>query len=172
MSHRSDVPKQSSLSALIGRGMSRSFAEHLTEHVLQLSLFVGRKCCNPLLQSTLVNRPYLVGDNLAFASVYLAGNSERIAMDSRCDRDNDDRSNLPLPILHLVIVEHIGSNQLVISLLVCFARSSRPTFPYSGLACGNLREYSPADVAQSCECLLHRHLAVEDWVKLAEKFRT
>lgn len=66
----------------------------------------------------------------------------------------------------------LASNQLVISLLVCFARSSRPIFPYSGLACGNFREYSPTDVAQSGKCLLHRHLAVEDWVKLAEKFRT
>ena len=98
-SHRSDAQKHSSLSALMGRGMSMSFAEHLTEHVLQLGLFARRKCYNPLLQSTLVNRPYLVGDNLAFASVYLAGNTERIAMDCRCDRNNDDRSKIPVEFI-------------------------------------------------------------------------
>ena len=113
MSHLSDLQKQSSLLALMGRGMSRSFAEHLTEHVLQLSLFVGRKCCNPLLQSTLVNRPYLVGDNLAFASVYLAGNSERIAMDSRCDRDNDDRSKIPVEFIGTY--HHAWTNLLYLS---------------------------------------------------------
>ena len=113
-SHRSDAQKQSSLSALKGRGMSMSFAEHLTKHVLQLGLFARRKCCNPLLQSTLVNRPYLVGDNLAFASVYLAGNTERIAMDCRCDRNNDDRSKIPVEFIRAY--HHAGTNLLTSSL--------------------------------------------------------
>ena len=74
MPHHQDIQKQSSLSTQKGRGMSMSFAEHLTEHILQLSLLVGRKCCNPLFQPTLVNRPYLVGNNLTIAPVYLATN--------------------------------------------------------------------------------------------------
>lgn len=69
---RRDIQKQSSLSTQKGRGMSMSFAEHLTEHILQLNLLVWSKCCNPLFQSALVNRPNLIGNNFAVAPVYLA----------------------------------------------------------------------------------------------------
>ena len=74
MPHQQDIQKQSSLSAQKGRGMSMLFAEHLTEHILQLNLLVWRKCCNPLFQPTFVNRPNLIGDNLAVAPIYLATN--------------------------------------------------------------------------------------------------
>lgn len=96
MTYQRDIQKQSSLSTQKGRGMSMSFAEHLTEHILQLNLLVWCKCCNPLFQPTFVNRPNLIGNNFAVASVYLAGNTERIAMDCRCDRDNNDRSKIPV----------------------------------------------------------------------------
>ena len=90
MTYRQDIQKQSSLSTQKGRGMSMSFAEHLTEHILQLSLLVGRKCCNPLFQPTLVNRPYLVGENLSVAPLYSEADAERVAVDRRSDQLHRD----------------------------------------------------------------------------------
>ena len=128
MTYRQDIQKQSSLSTQKGRGMSMSFAEHLTEHILQLNLLFWCKCCNPLFQPTFVNRPNLIGNNLTIAPIYLAGNTERIAMDCRCDRDNNGRSKIPVEffgtyhnagtdLLHLSTDRRVEVNPIDIELL-------------------------------------------------------
>ena len=47
------------------------------------------------------------------AFVYLAGNTERIAMDCRCDRNNDDRSKIPVEFIRAY--HYAGTNLLYLS---------------------------------------------------------
>ena len=99
MSYAQDIQIQLSLSPKPGRGMDTLFAEHLVKHVLQFALLVRRECCNPLFQADLVNCPYLVGDNLSVASLYSAGNAEGIAVNGRCDRNDDNSSKIAIEFL-------------------------------------------------------------------------
>ena len=88
-----DIHIQLSLSPKMGRGMGVLFAEHLTEHILQFGLFVGRKRSNFFLQPTLVNCSYLIRDNLTVALGNLAFHAEGITVDGRRDGNDDCQSS-------------------------------------------------------------------------------
>lgn len=97
MTYQRDIQKQKARSA--GSGRIVLFAEHLTEHVLQFSLFVGRKCRYFLFQPTFIDRPNLVGDNLTVAFAYMAWHPKGIAMNGRCNGYDDYRSKVLVQLL-------------------------------------------------------------------------
>ena len=99
MTYLRDIQRQENRSAVRGSGRIVLFAEHLTKHVLQFSLFVGRKCRNFLLQPAFINRPYLVGDNLTVAYIHMTGHTIGIAVNSRCDGNDDDRGKVLVQLL-------------------------------------------------------------------------
>ena len=80
-------------------GKDLLFAEHLTEHVLQFCLFIERECSYLLFQSAFVNRSYLVGDNLAFASIHVTSYTERIIMNGGSDWDDDNGGKMLVEFL-------------------------------------------------------------------------
>ncbi len=106
--HLRDIQRQKARSA--GSGRRVLFAEHLTEHVLQFSLFVGRKCRYFLFQPTFINRPYLIGDNLTVASIHMTRHTIGISVNGRCNGNDDDRGKI---LVQLLWTHHYAGTHLL-----------------------------------------------------------